>query len=328
MPLPSGDQLDATRLASSSCHGVCESRPFIVRAHPAGGHRPDFRGWRPNGCAWCASMRSCPASGLAGGTARLPLGEAMTPSRLHPRNVMSAVRVLACIPLGLIALAAPASAQQATSAGQDVRSSARPSLPVAFGRAGGVKSSAALAPATSSTGADLLPLTPGGACEPGWLPTFERPSWLGDVEALAAYDDGRGPALYCGGAGGVVRWDGASREVLEVGGGGFAGARVLALQVYDDGSGPALYAGGWFTTAGGHPANHIARWDGESWTTLGSGTNNQVAALAVYDDGSGRRSTRADTSRPPAARPGATSRSGTARAGRGSGPERTPRSWP
>ncbi len=38
-----------------------------------------------------------------------------------------------------------------------------------------------------------------------------------------------------------------------------------------------------FTTAGGVPANYIARWDGASWSALGSGTNSTVFALTVGD---------------------------------------------
>jgi hypothetical protein len=60
--------------------------------------------------------------------------------------------------------------------------------------------------------------------------------------------------------------------------------------VFDDGtgSGPALYAGGWFSVAGGVEANKIAKWDGESWSALGSGMGCcYVYALTEYDDGSG-----------------------------------------
>ena len=39
--------------------------------------------------------------------------------------------------------------------------------------------------------------------------------------------------------------------------------------------------GGWFTTAGGGAANYIAKWDGRSWTALGSGMDDYVFALAV-----------------------------------------------
>jgi hypothetical protein len=46
-------------------------------------------------------------------------------------------------------------------------------------------------------------------------------------------------------------------------------------------SGSNVYAGGWFTTAGGSPANYIAKWDGSSWSALGSGMNDGVFALAL-----------------------------------------------
>jgi hypothetical protein len=52
---------------------------------------------------------------------------------------------------------------------------------------------------------------------------------------------------------------------------------VAALAV----SGSDLYVGGYFTTAGGIAANYMAKWDGSSWSTLGSGMNGPVNALAV-----------------------------------------------
>ena len=45
---------------------------------------------------------------------------------------------------------------------------------------------------------------------------------------------------------------------------------VYALAVDASGN---LYAGGDFTTAGGVSANRIAKWDGSSWSALGSGMN-------------------------------------------------------
>ncbi|MBK7644209.1 MAG: hypothetical protein IPJ19_14385 [Planctomycetes bacterium] len=64
-----------------------------------------------------------------------------------------------------------------------------------------------------------------------------------------------------------------------------------ALATFDDGSGPALFVAGVFAYAGGRPASHIAKWDGSSWSALGSGISNglatEVDALCVFDDGSG-----------------------------------------
>jgi hypothetical protein len=120
-----------------------------------------------------------------------------------------------------------------------------------------------------------------------------------DVLALTTFDDGGGKALYAGGhfssvggvaANRVARWDGSSWSTLGSGlGGDFPGSSplVAALAVFDDGGGPALYAGGQFSTAGGAPANHVARWDGSSWSALGSGTDDIVFALCVFDDGDG-----------------------------------------
>ncbi|HSU53578.1 MAG TPA: hypothetical protein VLT36_05935 [Candidatus Dormibacteraeota bacterium] len=59
---------------------------------------------------------------------------------------------------------------------------------------------------------------------------------------------------------------------------------VSALAV----SGSNLYAGGWFMTAGGNSANNVAKWNGSSWSALGSGIgsgfygdSSKVSALAV-----------------------------------------------
>jgi hypothetical protein len=71
--------------------------------------------------------------------------------------------------------------------------------------------------------------------------------------------------------------------LLQQGKGAEIGA-VFALRVFDDGSGPALYAAGEFTHAGGTTVNRIARWNGEQWTPMGDGMNDQVNALTVYDN--------------------------------------------
>lgn len=42
-----------------------------------------------------------------------------------------------------------------------------------------------------------------------------------------------------------------------------------------------LYVGGSFHEAGGRAASHVARWDGRTWTTLGSGLDGPVHAIAT-----------------------------------------------
>jgi len=112
--------------------------------------------------------------------------------------------------------------------------------------------------------------------------------------ALKVFDDGSGEALYVGGkflrvagltVNRIARFDGTAWSGVA---GGVDGGSVLALEVFDDGSGPALFAGGSFQSAGGTPAEGIARWDGTAWQPLGSGVENgRISALAVFDDGSG-----------------------------------------
>jgi len=136
-------------------------------------------------------------------------------------------------------------------------------------------------------------------CEPHWS-AFG--TGMDDyVRAVIVHDDdGSGPhpsALYAAGqfttADGnpinrIAKWGGAAWQPLGSGISNPSDFGILALAVFDDdGEGPnlpALYAGGGFTSAGGVPANNIARWDGASWSALGSGTNNWVLSLTVWDD--------------------------------------------
>lgn len=64
---------------------------------------------------------------------------------------------------------------------------------------------------------------------------------------------------------------------------------VGAFAVWDDGSGEALYAGannnsstGGFTTAGGIATQWIGRWNGVSWSALGSGLNGPVTSMVAF----------------------------------------------
>ncbi len=125
----------------------------------------------------------------------------------------------------------------------------------------------------------------------------------GYVHSLAVADVGTGPALYAGGyfhtAGSVAalhvaRWNGTSWSPLGPGlgvRGSSSGDGVFALLGHDDGSGPALFAGGAFNTAGTVAMTNIARWNGSSWQSLGSGvgsiSSGAVRELATFDDGTG-----------------------------------------
>src|SRR5580765_4860694 len=62
--------------------------------------------------------------------------------------------------------------------------------------------------------------------------------------------------------------------------GGLPGANASVRAAAVDASGD-LYIGGTFTGVGGVIANHIAKWNGSSWSALGSGMNSNVLALAV-----------------------------------------------
>jgi len=62
--------------------------------------------------------------------------------------------------------------------------------------------------------------------------------------------------------------------------GGLPGADGSVRAVVVDGSGN-IYIGGDFTGVGEVIANHIAKWDGSSWSALGSGVVGSVNALAV-----------------------------------------------
>src|SRR5258708_3557080 len=62
--------------------------------------------------------------------------------------------------------------------------------------------------------------------------------------------------------------------------GGLPGANGPVYAAVADGSGN-LYIGGNFTEVGNVVAINIARWDGTSWSALGSGVNGWVQSLAV-----------------------------------------------
>ncbi len=85
----------------------------------------------------------------------------------------------------------------------------------------------------------------------------------------------------------IAQWDGTSWSSL---GSGIStpsvGATVESMVVFNG----ELYAAGTFTLAGGVLANNVAKWDGSSWTNVGtgipicSGWINTVPSLCVYNN--------------------------------------------
>jgi hypothetical protein len=112
----------------------------------------------------------------------------------------------------------------------------------------------------------------------------------GEVYALENYNS----EIYAGGVidtinlfnngKGIMKWNGTSWSTLggAVGNGvsGPPGFKVSALKVFNG----DLYIGGTFVTANGITVNNIARWNGTSFSAIGSGTNGEVKAFAVHNN--------------------------------------------
>jgi hypothetical protein len=82
----------------------------------------------------------------------------------------------------------------------------------------------------------------------------------------------------------IARWNGVSWSALGSGLSGMVFAIPWALITMPNGD---LIAGGNFVSAGGVTANGIARWNGASWSALGSGmgASADVRALAILPNG-------------------------------------------
>jgi trimeric autotransporter adhesin len=140
-----------------------------------------------------------------------------------------------------------------------------------------------------------------GQCEPVWRAfdpsTASFPGINGAVNASVMWDpDGSGPQstkLVFGGtftvagdalASRIATVDLATGVWAPVGTGisGGGGSAVNALETLPNGD---LVAGGSFTIAGGVAANRIARWDGSTWSPLGTGISGSVLALKTRPNG-------------------------------------------
>ena len=77
----------------------------------------------------------------------------------------------------------------------------------------------------------------------------------------------------------IAQWNGATWVPLGAGvGNGLQNQRVDALGNYNG----DLWAVGFFEAAGGAPARHVARWDGSSWSPMGTGADSSVLAVATW----------------------------------------------
>jgi len=114
-------------------------------------------------------------------------------------------------------------------------------------------------------------------CSDGWDDRFGTNGPDGYVDAIAVDADGN---VYIGGgfsfvgnvpASRIAKWNGSSWSALASGlthsGGYNASVRAIAILGTD------VYVGGVFSSAGGNPANNIAKWNGSSWSALGSGVS-------------------------------------------------------
>lgn len=116
------------------------------------------------------------------------------------------------------------------------------------------------------------------------------------VGAMTVFDFGNGERLFVAGwfesvggvyAHGIAQWDGAAWSPMQGAPAAGLNGRVFDMTAGNDGPGPGLFAGGEFTRAGSQPLNFIGKWDGVSWSPLGTGMNGWVNAVTFFDDGTG-----------------------------------------
>jgi hypothetical protein len=101
-------------------------------------------------------------------------------------------------------------------------------------------------------------------------------SYNGEVYAGGVFDTAGGVA-----ANRIAKWNGTGWSA--VGGGvilnGGPNGHVRTMIVY----GGELYVGGYFDSAGSIAAKNIAKWNGTSWSTVGTGVNNVIIDFVEYN---------------------------------------------
>lgn len=133
-----------------------------------------------------------------------------------------------------------------------------------------------------------------GAATPGDTPTqdggLDAAIANGGIDVITV----QGSSVYLGGeftqvdgtpANAIARWNGSRWSAL---GGGIviAPATAQSIGAIIEHAG-FVYVGGSFSSAGGNPVHNIARWDGQSWSAVGSsslanGGPASVSSMAVY----------------------------------------------
>ena len=108
----------------------------------------------------------------------------------------------------------------------------------------------------------------------------------GDIDVLAVAVNGD---VYAGGiftqasgtaANNVAKWNGSTWSSLRTGAANGVNGDINALAIAGNGD---VYVGGFFTHAGGVAAYSVAKWNGTTWSALGTGvTNGTSVAHGVY----------------------------------------------
>jgi len=130
------------------------------------------------------------------------------------------------------------------------------------------------------------------------IATFDGTSWhaMGSgvdrtVQSILMLPDGSvvvgGTFLTAGGqpASRVARWDGASWAPLGSGVSDPVYANNVRVNALTRDLNGDIVAAGWFSTAGGAPANSVARWNGSTWSSISTGLDNTVNALCTRPNG-------------------------------------------